>query len=123
MEDVSQIFDRVSRELRDYARAQINTLSVTYLRDIIRSAVEHFGRAELEEFTEEALDDAVSKVDDMSLTPDDKRMLRRRLYELRTKAGPLTERRGSSFSPADIATVSSKRITTYGLSENFNTIE
>jgi ABC-type lipoprotein export system ATPase subunit len=91
MEDVSQIFDRVSRELRDYARAQINTLSVTYLRDIIRSAVEHFGRAELEEFTEKALDDAVSKVDDKSLTPDDKRMLRRRLYELRTKAGPLTE--------------------------------
>jgi hypothetical protein len=91
MEDVSQIFERVSRDLRDYARAQINTLSVTYLRDIIKSAVKHFGRAELEEFTEKSLDDAVSKVDDKSLTPDNKQMLRRRLYELRTKAGPLTE--------------------------------
>ena len=34
MEDVCQIFERVSRDLRDYARTQINTLSVTYLRTL-----------------------------------------------------------------------------------------
>ena len=33
----------------------------------------------------------MSKVDDKSLTPDDKRMLRGRMHELRTKTGALTE--------------------------------
>lgn len=85
MEDVKLNFRKKTREMRDYSLEQYNSLSGTYLRDVIRGKADQFTSKQINDLTNDSISSILDRVNEQTLPPSDKDLLRKKILALQGK--------------------------------------
>lgn len=85
MEDVRSNLDATLANLRAHSLAQYNSLSASYLRDVIRGEGDKFNAREINALSEDDISDILNKVDEKSLPIEDKNLLRKQIRAIQGK--------------------------------------
>lgn len=92
MDDVKQIIESALQTLNDFSRQQLNELTGAYLREVVRGEVDTFELASVTEFDDKEINSVLARVDERTLSSEDKKMLREVLGKLHQNSGELTLR-------------------------------
>lgn len=82
MEDVEATFKRVRTELSESARNELNSLAAGQLRDVIRGQGESYEPRTFQDLSDSKISRVLNRVDDKTLSEDDKRRLRQVIGKL-----------------------------------------
>lgn len=86
MEDVEQKISKVCFDLREEARAELNNLAGSYLRDVIRGEATTYDTDDISTLKDNDIDKILSRVEERTLTHKDKNTLRKVINKLKEKA-------------------------------------
>jgi energy-coupling factor transporter ATP-binding protein EcfA2 len=82
MEDVKQVFANITTSLNFFSRQQLNELTGAYLREVLRGEVESFQLTRMREFDDDEINSILARVDEKTLSLEDKQTLRTTLGKL-----------------------------------------
>lgn len=85
MDDVKAVIHSRLEYLRNYSLVQFNSLSGTYLRDVIRGSATAFKMSQIRSLDDDTLSAILDRVSDTTLGPSDKDVLKRRIGAIRKK--------------------------------------
>lgn len=85
MEDVRANISSKMAELRDYSLKQYNNLSGLYLRDVIHGRADRFAAKDINNLTDEDVDDVLGRVSEAALPAGDKALLREKIQSIKDK--------------------------------------
>jgi hypothetical protein len=84
MEDVKAAIRSRLEYLRNYSLAQFNSLSGTYLRDVIRGKATDFKMSQIRSLNDETVNNILSRVSEITLSQSDKELLKTRMALIRS---------------------------------------
>lgn len=85
MEDVKSSIDRSLADLRDYSLNRYNSLSALYLRDVIRGKADAYEEDQINNLTEEDIQNILDRVTETALSKMDKDHLKKKLQGIQGK--------------------------------------
>ena len=92
MEDVSKRLTETLSDLNNNNRKEFNTLAGSYLRDVIRGIGDEFSVAEIRLLTDEAITQLLGRVEENTLSDNDKLLLRASVERLRSLTSEPSEK-------------------------------
>jgi energy-coupling factor transporter ATP-binding protein EcfA2 len=85
MEDVKRIIDTKLSEQSEAARSELNNLAGGYLRDVLRGQGEEYDSELVSTLTNEDIEDILNRVEEQTLSDDDKNNLRQVINTIRDR--------------------------------------